>query len=490
MNEFATMLKYAGGLDDVRSTTLNGAPALSSTLNALVDLFGVMGAMRNRSERDICEMVEKAVREDPLLTLKMVFYARDVRGGLGERRFFRIAMYYLANSYPNYVKKNIHLFAEYGRYDDLYCLIGTLCEQEMWAYMKSTFEADIVNMKAGREVSLLAKWIKTPDASSQKTRQLGILTAQKLGYSVYEFKRLLRKLRKYIRIVEAQMSAQNWAEIDYKAVPARAAMIYRNAFNRHDEERYQQYLEDVAAGKSKINASTLYPYDIVEKILYQNEDSIVLQAQWDALPNYIEGENNFLVMADVSGSMSGRPMATSIGLALYFAERNKGAYHNLFMTFSEAPQIVNVIGKTLADKVRNAKRENWGRNTDLNRAFERILHIAKENHVPQNELPKSLIIISDMEIDSALGWNFEWDTFYDRWERKFADAGYKIPNIVFWNVNAMQNTFHADSTKRGVQLCSGQSASTFKTLLNSIDMTPVEYMLFVLSNIRYSEIRI
>lgn len=490
MNEFATMLKYAGGLDDVRSTTLNGAPALSSTLNPLVDLFGVIGAMRNRSENDICKMVEIATREDPVLTLKMIFYARDIRGGLGERRFFRIAIRYLAENWSYYVMKNIHLFPEYGRYDDWYCLIDTPCEGFMWDAMRTQFRADLEAMDKGKEVSLLAKWIKTPDASSQKTRKLGILTAQRLGYSVYTFKRLLRKLRKYIRIVEAQMSAQNWAEIDYKSVPARAAMIYRNAFNRHDEERYCLYLEDVAAGKSKINASTLYPYDIVEKILYQNEDSAVLQAQWDALPNYIEGENNFLVMADVSGSMSGRPMATSIGLALYFAERNKGAYHNLFMTFSEAPQIVNVKGRTLKDKIRNAERANWGMNTDLNRAFERILYIAKENNVPQNELPKSLIIISDMEIDNALGWNFEWETFYERWEKKFAAAGYRIPNIVFWNVNAMQNTFHADSTKRGVQLCSGQSASTFKTLLNSVNMTPVEYMLSVLNSDRYAAVTV
>ena len=335
MNEFVTMLKYMGDLDDARSITFNGAPALSSTLNSLVDLFGVMGAMRNRSDEDIRKMVAAAVKEDSVLTLKMIFYARDIRGGLGERRFFRIAIRYLAKNWSYYVMKNIHLFPEYGRYDDWYCLIDTPCEGFMWDAMRIQFRADLEAMNRGKEVSLLTKWIKTPDASSQKTRQLGILTAQRLGYSVYEFKRLLRKLRKYIRIVEVQMSRNEWRDIEYKCVPARAAMIYRNAFNRHDEERYQQYLSDVAAGKSKINASTLYPYDIVEKILYQNEDSAVLQAQWDALPNYIEGENNFLVMADVSGSMSGRPMATSIGLALYFAERNKGAYHNLFMTFSD-----------------------------------------------------------------------------------------------------------------------------------------------------------
>ena len=225
-------------------------------------------------------------------------------------------------------------------------------------------------MAEGHAISLLAKWIKTADASSEKTRKMGILTAQKLGYSVYEFKRIVRQMRKHIGIVESLMSTGKWDEISYSAVPSRAMMIYRNAFRRHDEDRFTTYINRAVNGEEKINSATLYPYDIVEKYLSFSwnianvqipaEESKVLEAQWRALPEYVEEGTNALVMADVSGSMMGRPMATSIGLALYFAEHNRGDYHNLFMTFSGAPEIVTVKGDTLQQKLGSIAKAKWG----------------------------------------------------------------------------------------------------------------------------------
>ena len=201
------------------------------------------------------------------------------------------------------------------------------------------------------------------------------MTAQKLGYPVYNFKRIVRSMRKQIGVVESLMSAGKWDEIKYPEVPSRAMMIYRKAFMKHDEARFNEFIGKVEKGDAKINASTLFPYDIVEKFLYGRENSKVLEAQWKALPDYVEEGSNVLVMADVSGSMYGRPLATSIGLAIYFAERNVGAYHNLFMTFSGIPETVILRGETLEQKICNVNSANWGNNTDLEIAFERVLEI-------------------------------------------------------------------------------------------------------------------
>ena len=246
------------------------------------------------------------------------------------------------------------------------------------------------------------------------------------------------------------------------------------------------------SGERKINSATLYPYDIVEKILYGHEDSKVLEVQWDNLPDYVDGDVNAVVMADVSGSMSwdgGRPLATSIGLAMYFAERNKGAYHNLFMTFSGNPQFVELKGNTIFQKIEFISRADWGNNTDLEKALLKILDVAIENHCSQKEMPKSLIIISDMEIDEADGQNHR-ENFYDYVSRVYEEHGYKIPNVVFWNVDRRHDVFLADKNRKGVQLVSGQSASTFKNLIGCVDKTPVEMMYSVLNSERYQTIQI
>jgi WD40 repeat protein len=265
--------------------------------------------------------------------------------------------------------------------------------------------------------------------------------------------------------------------------------IYRKAFMRHDESGFRDYLNSVEKGETKINASTLYPYDVVEKYLGWNalktEDK-TLELQWKALPNYVGEGVNAIVMADVSGSMrmgSIRPMATSIGLAIYFAERNTGAYHNLFMTFSGEPKIMNIKGETLKQKVDSIKRIGYiSDNTNLVAAFDKVLEIAEDNHVPQDEMPKAIIVISDMEIDSC--GNENW-SFYDKMKHRFEKNGYTIPNIIFWNVNSRHDVFHADSTREGVQLASGQSVTVFKQILTNLGYNPVEAMENVINSRRY-----
>ena len=486
--------------------TENGAVALNTTGTACLELFGTIGALRKADEDRITSLFEEAYKENPLLATKILFYARDIRGdkettGLGERRVFRIILKYAALHHPECIRPNLDLIGIYGRYDDLYELIGTPLEDDMWVAMKKQFEEDKINLEKGNVISLLAKWIKTADASSEKTKQLGIKTALKLGYSVFEFKRIVRAMRKHIGVVEGLMSTNQWDKIKYSEVPSRAMMIYRNAFKKHDEERFTQFAQKAVIGEEKINSATLYPYDIIEKYssegywsrnyydgsrLSKTEENI-LQAQWDALPNYVEAGTNAIVIADTSGSMCGRPMDTAVGLAIYFAQRNTGVYHNLWMNFSSSPSYQTIKGKTLKQILSNINYNNWSGSTNCAAAFELILNVAIKNHVPVNEMPKSLIIISDMEFDWCGGQNW---TFYEEMRARFAQYGYEIPTIVFWNVDSRNDVFHADAKRKGVILCSGQSAGTFKNLIGSIGMTPIEFMNKCILSTRYEPVTV
>lgn len=470
--------------------TENGAVALNTTGDARLDLFGSIGSLRTAEDMRINTLFEEAYKVDPLFATKIAFYARDIRGGLGERRVFRTILRDMAEFHPEALRPNLDLIGVFGRYDDLYCLIDTPLENDMWMAMKKQFEEDKENAIQGKAISLLAKWIKTADASSEKTRQLGIKTAIKMGYPVRNFKRIVRYLRKHIGVVESLMSAGRWDEIKYPEVPSRAMMVYRNAFLKHDEQRYRAFVEKAINGDAKINSSTLYPYDLVEKIWQPfrgvSTDKTV-EAQWRQLPNYVEPGTNALVIADTSGSMWGRPMATSVGLAIYFAERNVGAYHNMWMSFSSNPKIHILKGNTLAEKINSIDMSDWEMNTDLRKAFELVLDIALKNNVPQEDMPKSLIVISDMEIDAC--GNREW-TFYEKMSQRFRKHGYQIPNIIFWNVNSRHDIFHADGKRIGVQLCSGQSTTVFKQMLSCIGMTPVGAMEKVINAERYDCIKV
>lgn len=469
--------------------TENGADVKNTTDSALLDMFATIGSMRSRSEDEIIKKFELAFQEDPLGAMRCLFYARDIRGGLGERRVFRVLLPYIAEKHISALVNNIELVPEYGRWDDLYSLIGTKLEACMWSEIKGQLIEDEIHMKNNMPCSLLAKWLKKADASSRNTKKLGIYTAKKLGMSVYDYKRLCVKLRRYIDVVEQRMSENEWDSIKYPSVPSRAMMNYRNAFQRHDKERFDEYLNKVKSGEQKINSSTLYPYDIVEKILYEHEDSKVLEAQWDNLPNYVDGNINAVVMADVSVSMFGRPMSTSIGLAMYFAERNTGAYHNLFMTFSGRPEFVEIKGNNITEKIRFINKADWQSSTNLEAALMKILEVAVNNHCSQEEMPKSLIIISDMEINECTSQEHR-ENFYDYVARVYEEHGYKIPNVVFWNVDSRNDVFLSDKNRKGVQLVSGQSASTFKNLIGCVDKTPIEMMYSVLNSERYQAVQI
>ena len=485
--------------------TENGALALKSTSSDIVDLFGVIGALRKRSDSDIERLFSKAFAEDALLATRMSFYARNVRGGLGERRTAKVIWKYLAMTRPEIMRKNLVYIPHFGRWDDLYVLEGTPVEDEMWELIKIQFEEDLAALNNGSAkkegISLLAKWLKSVNTSNHESRRLGKKTARKLGLSDKEYRKSLSRMRAFLDVVEVKMSANEWDKIKYSGVTSRAMTIYRNAFERHDEEGFNAYKESLVSGETKVNASTLFPYNIMEAydlsfsanwrdsyLTMRRPYDTILEEQWKALPNYVEGENNVLVMADTSGSMSGRPLMTSIGLAMYFAERNRGVFKDVFMTFSNNPKFVTLKGDTLYDRVKSV--ESIVENTDIERAFQLILDTAVENNIPADEMPKALIIISDMEFDYQVNGNDKHNLYYDRFVEMYAEAGYVIPTIIFWNVDSRQDTFHVVSDKKGVQLASGQSTSTFKTILQNIGKTPYEAVLEVLYAPEYDMITI
>ena len=457
--------------------TENGGLALSTTGDKLLNLFAVLGALRSRPT-DVIDKFIDAYNEDADLTTKMAFYGRDVRGGLGERAVGRIMLNVLALKNPAVVSANLKNIVEFGRWDDLFVLFGTLCEDDMLSLVRTQLADDVDAMLNNENISLLAKWMPSINASSKNTVALANRLAKALDLTSKQYRKTLSALRKYIDVTEVKMSANKWTDIDYKAVPSNAMSNYGSAFARHDYEGFNRYMDAVKSGDVKINAATLYPYNVIETMC-GNRD--VAEAQWKALPNYVEGDNNFLIMADVSGSMMGRPMETSVGLAIYFAERNHGAFANKFMTFTDIPRIVDVTGDDLFEKYCSVT-DHVGYSTNLEAAFDAILSTAVRTKCPQTDLPKALVIISDLEIDY---WDGGSLTFTEEMRKRFADAGYEMPKLVYWNVDSRKDTFLASKNDPNTILVSGQSASTFKNLIKGIDLSAFEIMVQTLNDPRY-----
>lgn len=481
--------------------TENGAYAHSSTKNPLLDFFAECGALRKRSDDDIIRLFMSAFDYDEIHALKALFYARDIRGGQGERRTFRIIIRYLANSHPDAIARNIELIPEYGRFDDLYEFVGTPLEDLAFSVIAKQWNADVdaLSSKEYGKVSLLGKWLKSENASSSKTKELAKLTYQHLGMSPKEYRQSLTTFRSIIHIVETAMSSGQWDSIDYSKLPALAHKKYRAAFARHDKDGYNAYLESVKKGETKINASTLYPYDLVRAYTkngaYYSKNQIdqTVEAQWKALPNYMTGDDSFLVMVDTSGSMFPDAICSSVGLGIYFAEHAKGIFKNHFITFSDKPRLVEIPhgeNATLQDKVREVLNPHYvGFSTNLEAAFDMLLKAAVKGKVPQSDMPRAIVAISDMEINEACEDPDASTDFTTLMAEKFKAAGYGMPTLIYWNVEARHDTFHAEENDK-VTFVSGQSASTFKTLCENCDsLSAAALMMRVLDSERYGAVR-
>lgn len=482
--------------------TENGALASKSTnTSSLLDLFALAGSLRNRPEA-ICRMYQRALIEDRLHALKLAFYTRDIRGGLGERNTARCMFRVLAENYPETLKKNLKLIAEYGRYDDLCDLLNTRVREDVIRLLHEQLKKDIEAMQKGQPVSLLAKWLPSVNTSSVHSRRQARMLAEAFGYSEREYRKTLSALRSFLNVTEVRMSAKDYELIRYEAVPSNAMNRYYNAFSRHDRKRFDAYMEQVRTGTKTIHSETLYPYDIVMKYvtsfwsygfssdgpLIRRDADPVLEAQWKALPELLDQQENCLVMVDISGSMYGLPIATSVGLGIYFAERNKGAFQNHIMLFAGVPELIALKGDTLHEKLQFIFSLEPGYNTDLEAAFELLLRTAVRNHMAQSDLPERIVVISDSEID-RLRHSTRW-TFVDEMKKRFEKAGYQMPSLVLWNVASRQNTFLSSGDAQNVQLCSGQSVSVFKTLIDTLHLDPYEYMIHVLNNPRYDAVTV
>ena len=504
-NVFASAARTVANM----TTTENGHAAASTTGSALLDLYGQVGALRGQDEERICKLLDAAVAEDRLLATKIIFYARDCRGGTGEREVFRTLLKHMARTNPNAVIENLELIPEFGRWDDLYSITDSVEFPEVynavWYLINKQLLRDEQALAEGKTVSLLGKWLKSCNASSKETRRLGRMTAEELGYSEKEYRKLLSRLRERIRVVECQMSAQKWDKIDYEAVPSKAGLIYRDAFRKHDEERYKAYIASVEKGEKKINASMNTPQDLVHAYGagwggIKPEDPTI-EAMWKNLPDYIHSDENVLVMADVSGSMMGRPMEVSLGLAMYFAQRNTGAFHNLFMTFESEPHFFELKENlSFHDNLKRAYNAPWGGSTDLNRACEAMLEMAVRKHVPERDMPTRLVIVSDMEIDQACScwmWRMECRRdlsnilHVDELREMYERAGYKMPQVIYWNVESRDNHFQTRSDVPGTMLASGSSPRVFEAVMAMKDYqaTPYDAMLEVLNGERYKEVK-
>lgn len=478
--------------------TENGAIVYDSSMDKVVDLFAQIGAMRNRPRKDKFTLFSEAYFQDPNLALKTLFYARDCREGQGERQTFRDMYKTLITISQETAIDNIPNIVEFGRWDDL---IDIMLDTDNNEFISKAIEGIIGRIEldmATNNPSLLGKWMPSLNTSSKETVAKAKRVCKMLGYTERDYRKMLSHLRKQINIVERQLSSKQYDKVEYESIPSLAMLKYRNCFKTKDTDRYNEYIQSVVKGEKKINASTLYPYDIVRS--YGSDDAWKyneqLEQQWKALPNYVTKEDwNGLVVADVSGSMSshlnGLPMDVAISLAIYIAEKTKGAFSDCFITFSERPTFVDIEPyDTLYDKIRKTARANWGYNTDLQKVFNLILNTAIKNKASQSEMPQQLFIITDMEFDYGSNVRGSRKTFMENIREKYHQAGYELPKLVWWNVNARNSTFPMTVDEAGVQYVSGCSPVILKTLLGGEFLSPIDIVRNTVDIERYKNVKV
>lgn len=507
MSDFLNAMKNATNF----TYTENGALTHKSTGTDLYDMFALGGAMRTRSDEDVILMFQKAYKENPVYAMKCLFYLRDVRGGQGERRFFRTVMKYMAKYNADAIRDMIQHIPEYGRWDDLYVFVDTPLEKDAFEFIKGQLALDV----QCKTPSLLGKWLKSENTSSAESRKLAHITKTYMGMTSRQYRKTLSILRARINIVECLMSENRWDEIEFDKIPSRAGLIYKNAFARHDIERekngartYEDFAKDTT---TKVNAKALYPYEVVDKALNRmrrswgstvaldDTDRLMINKYWDNLADYFNGKTfNGMAIVDTSGSMCGSeasaPINVAISLGMYCAEKAKGPFQNHFISFESNPHFIEVEGVDFCDKVYRVSRAPWGGSTNIEGAFDMMLDVAIANHCTQDEIPQNLIVISDMEFNycvSSNAYRSSWggggvnDTLFEKMRAKWAVHGYAMPHLVFWNVQARQNNIPMRD-EANVSYVSGMSPVIYEMLLSG--KTAQDLMYEKLDSERYAPI--
>lgn len=477
------------------SMTANGMEAHSTTSSSVLDMFFLSGASRNLSESDIINLWVKAVNEDANLAYKALFYSGDVRGGQGERRFFRTVLKYAYENDYDRMKVTIPYILEFRRADDLLFLMAEKIQKNSGKSLKiskndislkwddsTIFSIIIDGLREGN--GLIAKWMPRKGIVFNALCERMKLTPKNL-------RKLLVRLTKEANVVEQLMCAGKWSSIEFSKVSSKAFNIYKKAFEKHDSVRFGAFVEKAVNGETKINTSVLYPSDVIGKFIsgysgISDTEKKATIAQWNQLPDFIgrKKSDNYLVVADVSGSMSGNPLIVSISLAMYLSERNTGIFKDAFLTFSRNPQL-QVLSGNIFERIAQLNSAQWDMNTNLQATFDLILDKAIANDLPEAEMPKTIVIVSDMQFDEACN-----NTATEMIERKYSDAGYTMPKIVFWNVNGSVGTNPAKSNSKNVNMVSGYSPNIMKQVLETLSKTPYELMVKTLNSARYESINV
>ena len=486
------------------SITENGAYGFRTTGKKLMDLNFEISSLRNMKDFDIIQKFIGAYYENPLLAVKWLFFAGDVREGIGERRLFRIGMRYLGENHPKIAKAVLALIPEYSRWDNVLCLLDTELVDEVIEMIKQQLAEDMQNCAMNKPISLCAKWMPSCNASSKETKRLAEIIIKKFGITERNYRKMLTKLRNHLKIVETYMSKKNWSEIDYSSVPSRANLIYNSAFLRNDEIRRRDYLSKLEKGEAKINAGVLFPHDIVSKYntaggYYRSLKPLdaTLEELWKALPDTVKGNGNTICVADGSGSMISNIKGTNAtaldvanAMAIYFSERFDGQFKNKYITFSRRPQIVDFSNaKTLRDKIEIARKHSEVADTNIEAVFDLILQTAIEHNMKQDDLPHNILILSDMEFNHCVFTNHGRadKRLFETIAHKYANHGYKVPRLIFWNIISRTGTIPVKENELGVALVSGFSPNVAKMVMsNSTD--PFECLLEQLNSERYKPV--
>ena len=475
--------------------TENGAVAHKSTLDEVYDLFAFGGAYRKRSEADCILLFKNAFEQDESMALKCLFYLRDIRGGQGERRFFRICFKWLCDNHPEAAKRNLDYVSEFGRWDDL---IYTAADTKLEDYMLFKIKEQLVLDLDCKTPSLLGKWLPSENASSYTTTKMANKVRKYLKMTHKQYRKVLSSLRTKINIVEKLMSENRWDEIEFDKIPSRAGLIYRNAFARRDLIQ-QKYKEFIKSEKTTVNAKALYPYDVVHMATKKfdrwgntvDEDideieRMSIEKYWNNLPNYCgDKECNMLCVCDTSGSMDSgtgpsKPINVAIALSMYAAERAKGPFQGHYISFSSRPQLIEIEGIDFVDKVARIYDKNLCENTNINFVFDLLKEMVLTGKAKKEDLPETIIILSDMQIDSGSGGYSYWDDkdYGIKWTKdnaktemeniriQWEKAGLKLPKLVYWCIESRSQTVL--DCGPDVTLCSGASPVLFEQIMQGI----------------------
>lgn len=494
--------------------TTNGAVGKKSTGSKLYDLFAMGAAYRQRSEADCILLFKNAYLEDKTYALKCLAYLRDIESqGQGERRFFRVILKWLVNFDEQAIKRNLQYLVKnnYCRWDDIFVLFDTKLESFAMDLIRSQLTEDIKNYKQGNNVpiSLCAKWCSSCNASSSQTKREGRKIATALGLTEREYRKMLSMLRERIKVVERLMSQNRWNEIQFDKLPSRAGLLYRNCFKNKGliAEKYRQFATN---SNTTVNAGKLYPYDIAAKaiklmgsngygrhyVALDDTERLMINKYWKNLEDFFkDAVSNLMVVADTSGSMtwsgdnSVKPIDVATSLAVYAAEHAKGPFANHYISFSRTARLIEVEGVDFCDKIDRIVRKNLCENTNLESVFDLVLNTAMNYCLTPSQIPSTLVIITDMQVDVASN-SGDRITFMESMRRKWyqkCGGKYNFPNLVLWNVNASSNINIIDDSKTGVTYVSGCSPTIFTQVLTGV--TGEKLMYQVLDSERYKNIK-